>query len=456
MFHKRRTELCSLKKYMVFMVMIVIALSYASWSSPTVGNVQASQREDSGVVDVYYDLSDGIEPMAVSIVFSNDGGDTWTIQPGAGTLGGDVGAGITNGSGKHIVWNAGAEYPEVYWTQMRAKVTASDEAGSGFMEMVSVPAGTFIMGARDDGDDGEYAYSDEYPRHEVTLYEYQIGKYEVTNGQYCEVLNWALGQGYLEGSSGDPYGGGAVYYNGAILLDIDDADCQIVYSAGTFSWKTRDSYSMEHHPVVEVSWYGAVAFCNWLSEKEGLPTAYNLSTWELVNQFSGGYSLPTEAEWERAAAWDGSKHCIYSFVSDTLTGRDRCNYDTNIGSWPSSAVNPLGLTSYPYTSPVGWFDGMNISPNGSIQTVDSTSPVGSYDMSGNVWEWCHDWYSSTYYDGGAMTNPTGPASGSDRVLRGGSWDYYAGNCRSASRYTRDPSYTYTYLGFRVALRPSGW
>ncbi len=312
-----------------------------------------------------------------------------------------------------------------------------------FMEMVSVPAGTFTMGARDDGDDVQYAQDDEYPRHEVTLFEYQIGKYEVTNGQYCEVLNWALEQGYLEGSNGDIYTSGSVYTNEEILLDIEDINCQIEYKDGLFIWKSRDGYSMEHHPVVEVSWYGAVAFCNWLSKIEGVPPAYDLTTWELENQFSGGYSLPTEAEWERAAAWNESKHWIYGYCSDTVS-TDRMTFYDN---------NPLGLTEYPHTSPVGWFDGVNISPNGDIQTVDSPSPVNSYDMSGNALEWCHDWYDPSYYASCALNNPTGPSSGSTRVMRGGSWNSYSTDCRSSSRYDRSPSDTQSYTGFRVVLRP---
>jgi formylglycine-generating enzyme required for sulfatase activity len=324
----------------------------------------------------------------------------------------------------------------------------------GTIEMVYVPSGTFTMGARDDGDDGTYAYSDEYPRHEVTLSAYYIGKYEITNGQYCAVLNWAKGMGYLENSSGGSYTGGDVYKNGSILLDIDYLDCQITYSGGSFTCKIRDTYSMENHPVVLVSWYGSVAFCNWLSEKEGKSQAYNLSTWELVNKTGGGYRLPTEAEWERAAAWDGSKHWIYGYTSDNGNNRNQYNHYDNLGG--TGNVNPLGLSSYPYTSPVGWFNGVNISPNGSIQTIDSPSPVGCYDMSGNVWEWRHDWYSSTYYQGGVMTDPNGPASGSHRVFRGGYWIISAQYCRSALRDGDGaPSITDNGIGFRVCLQAGG-
>jgi formylglycine-generating enzyme required for sulfatase activity len=205
-------------------------------------------------------------------------------------------------------------------------------------------------------------------------------------------------------------------------------------------WVSRDS---TNHPVINVTWYGCVAFCNWLSEKEGLTPCYNLSTWALTVPYPNGYRLPTEAEWERAAAWDGSKHWIYGSLSDTLTDNARCNY------W--GRANPLGLTSYPYTSPVGWFNGTNVSPNGSVQTVNSPSSVGAYDMSGNVWEWCHDWYGSSYYSGGAMTNPVGPGSGGNRVLRGGGWFNSFYNCRAALRSCSTfPDYWYLDIGFRLS------
>ena len=292
------------------------------------------------------------------------------------------------------------------------------------------------MGARDDGDDGEYADSDEYPRHEVTLSSYEIGKYKVTNGQYCEVLNYALSQGYLEDSDGSPYSGGDVYYDGKNLLEISSSSCQISYSGGSFIHESRDGYSMENHPVVEVSWYGSVAFCNWLSEMEEKTPVYDLSTWELTDQFGGGYRLPTEAEWERAAAWDtssGGKHWIYGYMSDDASP-DRMNYDRN---------NPLSLSGYPYTSPVRYYDG-------SGSTMDSPSPAGCYDMSGNVWEWCYDWYDGDYYDGGSMTNPTGPSGASHRVGRGGCWSYGAVICRTANRDGFTPSDTYGGIGFRLA------
>jgi len=339
------------------------------------------------------------------------------------------------------------------------------------IQMVDVPEGTFIMGRRDDGDDEKYGLAQELPRHAVTLSAYKIGKYKVTNGQYCDVLNLALARGYLEAQNGSPYTVGDVCKNGKILLGITATGeyqfCLINYASGVFSWKWRMGegifpYSMQNHPVVNVSWYGAVAFCNWLSEKEGLTPCYNLSTWELIDadgsaegiQFHGGYRLPTEAEWERAAAWDpdaagGPKHWIYGFMDDTLTsptGRTRCNYkQVPLGD----IVNPLGLVSVPFTSPVGWFNGVNISPNGNIQTVDSHSPVGAYDMAGNVREWCYDWIQTDYFALGPMQNPTGPTTGTYRVSHAGSFNTEGQDTRVSQRDGDLPTDTYYHNGFRV-------
>lgn len=250
------------------------------------------------------------------------------------------------------------------------------------------------------------------------------------------MLNWAKANGKLES-----YTGGNVSYSEQILLDATDIYCQITYSGGQFVPEIREGFDMATHPVVEVTWYGSVVFCNWLSEKECRAAAYNLTTWELVSGglSNGGYRLPTEAEWERAAGWDGSKHWIYGFTSDTISN-SRCNYNNN---------KTFNLSSYPHTSPVGWFDGVNVNPKGGVQTQNSISPVGVYDLSGNVWEWCHDW--EGIYGSGVQTNPTGLPSGTSffRVMRGSSWSYNGHYGRSADRGGSNPDSRGNDVGFRV-------
>lgn len=330
-------------------------------------------------------------------------------------------------------------------------------------EVVSIPAGSFDMGRPYAWSviwptEGEPEQTDELPVHAVSLDAYEIGKYEVTNQQYCDVLNWALAQGYLSDWAGDPWPGIGAIYAGCgepyILVDLERTECNIQYIDGVFYPRTRlglpeiTSYSMGDHPVLAVSWYGSVAYCNWLSEIEGLTPCYDLGTvnWDLTvaPPTSGGYRLPTEAEWERAAAWDGTKHWVYGCTSDTLS-------DTQCNLYLEALVNPLGLAVRPFTSPVGWFDGLNLSPNGNIQTVDSPSPSGLYDMSGNIWEWCHDWYAE--YSAEAQTNPTGPAEGTERVFRGGCFEDLFDICRAAERDKRPPDKTPYKRGFRVARTP---
>ncbi len=322
-------------------------------------------------------------------------------------------------------------------------------------ELVDVPAGTFQM-----GDPWYEGSSYEVPVHGVYLDAYRIGKYEVTNQEYADVLNWAQGRGYLKNSSGGTYTGGLIYaYNQPIADTQASYDySQITYSGGVFGVRSRTGhggvlYSMADHPMTDVSWYGAVCYCNWLSEKNGLQACYDTSNWTRYAPVRNGYRLPTEAEWERAAAWDGSRHWRYGMTSDTIDFT-RANYS----DWESEDyANPLGL-DWPYTSPVGWYNGVNparVSAPGTL-TVNATSPVGAYDMSGNVWEWCHDWWYRVYTTE-PVTNPTGPSTGSFRVLRGGSWYNYSRGTRSAARGRLYPGDWVNYgdlYGFRVAVSVS--
>jgi formylglycine-generating enzyme required for sulfatase activity len=169
-----------------------------------------------------------------------------------------------------------------------------------------------------------------------------------------------------------------------------------------------------------VNWYEAVEYCNRLSLKEGLTPAYRGSGDAIVCDFNAtGYRLPTEAEWEYAAKGGNKNFLSYEYSGGNSVDR------------------------------VAWYSensGNSTHPVGTKQAND----LGLYDMSGNVYEWCWDWYGS--YSGGSQSNPVGASSGSDRVLRGGGWDDAVWFVRSAIRSLIPPSYRYANLGFRL-VRP---
>ena len=193
-------------------------------------------------------------------------------------------------------------------------------------------------------------------------------------------------------------------------------------------WSWGFSDQTEDHPVVNVTWNDAEAFCKWLSDQEGVT-----------------YRLPTEAEWEYACRagtttmyYHGDDPEGLRFVGNSA---DQCNKRI-LGALPQLHNFPYASfdDGYAFTSPVGQFR-----PN----------DFGLYDMHGNAWEWCSDWYDSDYYAGSPTDDPTGAVTGSDRVGRGGGFNEYAGRCRSVSRAGSDPSYRVNVLGFRVVRSPSG-
>ena len=313
--------------------------------------------------------------------------------------------------------------------------------------MVLVPGGQFEM-----GDPWNEGYSDEWPVHTVYLSPYYIDIYEVTNQQYAEALNWAWSQGGLiELSSGVVYqaGSGTTY-------PYCDTTTSSSYSRITWSGSTFGVISgKEDHPMVLVSWYGAVAYCNWRGATEGKPLCYDLSTWE-CNFGVAGYRLPTEAEWEKAAGWDPLQQRHFRFGEHT----DGCGYNCLDGQRANyyNSGDPYGTGLSPETTPVGFYNGAlhdkaDFSWPGSetsYQTQNAQSYYGCYDMSGNVWEWCHDWYLDTYYSSSPSSNPTGPGTGTYRVLRGGDWNYLADVCRSAIRASYPLGGRGLSIGFRCA------
>jgi formylglycine-generating enzyme len=179
-------------------------------------------------------------------------------------------------------------------------------------------------------------------------------------------------------------------------------------------WGWQDNY-----PINGITWEEAISYCNWLSKKEKLQPVYSKQGPNYVCNFkANGYRLPTEAEWEFAAK-GGIKSKGYKFSG---------------GNDPSE---------------VAWHKA--ISKN-SPHTVGTKLPneLGIYDMSGNVWEWCWDWYNKDYYKIEKGDNPKGPEMGERRAVRGGSWDSQVNYLRPANRISTPPNKTHEFYGFRVA------
>jgi formylglycine-generating enzyme len=266
--------------------------------------------------------------------------------------------------------------------------------------MALIPAGSFTMG-RTSGDTDSNA-----PPVTVNVSEFYMAKHEVTKALWDKVRTWGLANGYTDLAAG----------------------------AGKAA----------NHPVQSISWFDVVKWCNARSEKEGLTPVYTVSGAVMktgtnapeANWSANGYRLPTEAEWEKAARGGVSGKRFPS--GDTIShgqanyySLDGYSYDVS----PTQYYHPTYATgSFPFTSPVGSF---------------AANGYGLYDMQGNVFQWCWDWYGASSYVDGA-TDPRGSESGSDRVIRGGSWASNASICRAAHRSEFSPLSSLYLVGFRFA------
>lgn len=220
----------------------------------------------------------------------------------------------------------------------------------GEAEMVFVQGGMFVMGCT--SEQGSDCFDDERPPHTVTVSDFYIGKYEVTQKQWTEIM-----------------GSNPSYFKG------------------------------DNRPVENVSWNEVQVFISRLNAQTG-----------------GNYRLPTEAEWEYAAR-GGNKSKGYKYSGGNMI-LDIAWYSDNSGN----TTHVVG-TKHP-------------------------NELGIYDMSGNVWEWCHDWYGS--YSSYSQTDPTGASSGSYRVFRGGSWFSNARGVRVSARSISPPVNRGSFIGFRLA------
>ncbi|PID95479.1 MAG: hypothetical protein CSA94_01405 [Bacteroidetes bacterium] len=274
---------------------------------------------------------------------------------------------------EYLIFLSGLTFQGIYTKNDWQFKYEGDEQGN-YADKVFVKGGTFDMGSNN-GD------SDEKPIHSVTVRDFYIGKYEVTNAQYAEFLN-------AKGNQID---------SGNTWLDINSSYCQIEKVGNKFQAKS----GKETYPVIEVTWYGARAYAQWV-----------------------GGRLPTEAEWEYAAR-GGNQSQGYKYSGSN-------NIDD-----------------------VAWYSSNTSGSNPRTQVVGTKQPneLDIYDMSGNVWEWCEDTWHGNY--NGAPTDGSAwvDSNYTSRVVRGGSWNYFASYCRVAYRLSNNPNNSSDNYGFRVVFLP---
>ena len=352
--------------------------------------------------------------------------------------------------------------------------------------MALIPAGQFEMGDHFGFVDPKHG-SDEIPIHTVRLDAFQIGICDVTTRQYVEFLNAALAQHQVEVRNGGIYLAGG----SELLCDTrtSSPSSEVGWDGAKFSVLDRK----ENHPMVCVRWHGAAVYCNWLSAQKTLPACYDTKTWDCDFNKSG-FRLPTEAEWEYAARGGQlTPYFNYPWGNDADPTKANVPESSNpfrAGPRPTSppagykAVSgPPGqawrIGARPLTTPVGFFNGklQHKSDFGwpgeaeTFQTSNGANGFGLYDMAGNVWQWCTEWYERNYYAYSPSENPPGPAAGSPmqdgkmyRCIRGGSW--FNGEFGHSRVSNRDPAYyrgpdpvtglsdadgPWFHIGFRVLL-----
>ncbi len=356
--------------------------------------------------------SAGLSGVTVRLVGTNKDTTATTDSTGSYTF-----TGIPNGT-----YTITPSKTDVLFTQQSIQITVNGEnvivsefsgMGDPHLTFVSIPGGTFQMG--DEVGDLNQKYQC-LPVHTVTLTGFEMSVYEITNTQYCAYLNAAKASGDItvveEVRFGVwpscPYVKGAMgaysermylqMYYSSLPPNVYPNNCWIRYSNNTFTVET----GYENWPVVWVTWYGAKAFALYY-----------------------GLDLPTESEWEYACR--GGRQYKYGTDDGTIS-TTKANYNCSSGY-----CHVVNVGSYP------------------------ANPYGLYDMSGNAWEWVHDWVGT--YPSGSVTNPTGAQTGPSHVLRGGQFSDDASYCRSALRYGPPVDFLdiggANSTGFRVVRRAGG-
>ena len=293
------------------------------------------------------------------------------------------------------------------------------------MKFAWVPAGEFVMGSQEAPEALARSYpqyeplrladlGDEAPAHPVRITRsFFLGQHEVTVGQF---RSFVAASGYIPESIAD--GTGGYGYNPSYDPAKSQRGDAFEGRDPKYSWQNPGFAQEDSHPVLNVTWNDAVALSQWLSRTEGKT-----------------YRLPTEAEWEYACR-AGTSTRYYNGNDPALLPQIANTFDADAAqNWPAWQRFALeGRDGYAFTAPVGSFK-----PNA----------FGLYDMLGNAWEWTSDWHEENYYAKSPVADPQGPADGSVRVRRGGSWHTWSLYTRCSYRNWNSAQTRYTLVGMRL-------